>query len=174
MKLKEDQDVALKILHTADWHLGRSYPTFAEEDQRKLTRARLEAVDRMFGVAENYSAHAVLCAGDLFDDPLPDETWWRELVRLFERRNWKNRPVFLLPGNHDPFWPNSVWASDHSFRRALPAWVYVVDCDNFEYQLSEDAVLYASPCRSKAGADDLALRLPNRQTGDKRIRIGLV
>ncbi len=174
MKPMEEQDVALKILHTADWHLGRSFPAFAEEDQTKLTRARIEAVEKLLRVAESYAVDAVLCAGDLFDDPVPPDTWWRELLNKFERRNWKNRPVFLLPGNHDPLWPNSVWETGHPFRRSLPAWVHVVDRDDFEFAISEEAVLYAVPCRSKAGADDLALRLPKRQPGDKRIRIGMV
>ena len=174
MKFKEEQDVALKILHTADWHLGRSFPAFAEEDERKLTRARIDAVEKLLGIAESYQVHAVLCAGDLFDDPAPDETWWRALLGVFARRDWKNRPMFLLPGNHDPLWPNSVWAEDHPFRRGLPSWVHVINRDDFEFPLSDEAVLYAAPCRSKAGSDDLALRLPARQVGDRRIRIGLV
>lgn len=170
----EEQDVALKILHTADWHLGRGFPLFREEDRPKLTRARIEAVDRLLGLAENYAVNAVLCAGDLFDEPVPQEIWWRELLRLFERRKWSNRPVFLLPGNHDPLWPNSVWASEHPFRRALPGWVHVVDRDDFEYPLSDEAVLYATPCRSQAGAADPTLSIPPRQPGDARIRIGMV
>lgn len=174
MKSKEEQDVALKILHTADWHLGRSFPAFTEEDERKLTRARVDAVQKLLGIAESYQVHAVLCAGDLFDDPAPDEKWWSALLGVFARRDWKNRPMFLLPGNHDPLWPNSVWAEDHPFRRGLPSWVNVIDRDDFEFSLSDEAVLYAAPCRSKAGSDDLALRLPARQVGDRRIRIGLV
>jgi DNA repair exonuclease SbcCD nuclease subunit len=172
--MEETQEVALKILHTADWHLGRAFPSFSEEDETKLTRARIDAVDRALGLAESFGVDAVLCAGDLFDDPAPAETWWRSLLRLFERRNWSGRPVFLLPGNHDPLQPESVWAEGHAFRRGLPAWVHVVDCDNYEFPLSEEAVLYASPCRSQAGADDLASRLPSRAPGDQRIRIGLV
>jgi DNA repair exonuclease SbcCD nuclease subunit len=174
MKPEEVQEVALKILHTADWHLGRRFPSFSEEDETKLTRARIEAVDRLLGVAENFTVDAVLCAGDLFDEPAPAEVWWRGLLRLFEKRSWNKRPVFLLPGNHDPLEPNSVWAEDHPFRRALPAWVHVVDHDNYEFALSEEAVLYATPCRSQAGADDLASRLPRRDPNDGRIRIGLV
>jgi DNA repair exonuclease SbcCD nuclease subunit len=50
----------------------------------------------------------------------------------------------------------------------------VVDRDNYEFPLSEEAVLYATPCRSQAGADDLAMRLPLREPGDQRIRIGMV
>ena len=174
MSTKETEEVALKILHTADWHLGRRFSSFAEEDEVKLTRARIEAVDQLLGIAESFTVNAILCAGDLFDDPAPAENWWRGLLRLFERRHWQDRPMFLLPGNHDPFEPNSVWAEDHPFRRALPPWVHVVDRDDFEFPLSEDAVLYAAPCRSQAGADDLALRLPRREPNDRRIRIGLV
>jgi DNA repair exonuclease SbcCD nuclease subunit len=170
----EEEDVALKILHTADWHLGRSFSSFRDEDQPKLTRARIEAVDKLLGLAESYGVNAVLCAGDLFHEPAPPDTWWRELLRLFERRKWNDRPVFLLPGNHDPLWPTSVWAADHAFRRGLPDWVHVVDRDDFVYSLSSEAVLYAVPCRSQAGADDPTARIPVRQPGDTRIRIGLV
>jgi DNA repair exonuclease SbcCD nuclease subunit len=174
MKQEDTEDVALKILHTADWHLGRAFPAFDEPDETKLTRARIDAVDRVLGLAESFGVDAVLCAGDLFDDPAPAESWWRGLLHLFERRDWRDRPVFLLPGNHDPLQPHSVWAEGHPFPRALPSWVHVVDRDNYEFPLSDDAVLYAAPCRSQAGADDLASRLPLRQPGDSRIRIGLV
>jgi DNA repair exonuclease SbcCD nuclease subunit len=174
MKPMEAHEVALKILHTSDWHLGRRFPSFSEEDEKKLTRARIEAVDRVFGVAESYTVNAVLCAGDLFDDPTPADSWWRGLLKVLERRKWNDRPVFLLPGNHDPLEPNSVWAEEHPFRRSLPSWVHVVDRDNYEFQISDEAVLYAAPCRSQAGSDDLALRLPSRAPGDERIRIGLV
>lgn len=174
MTTAEEQDVALKILHTADWHLGLRFSSFGEEDGRKLTRARREAVDTLLGIAESFSVDAVLCAGDIFDTPAPEEHWWKGLIDLFQRRKWRDRPVFLLPGNHDPLQPNSVWSEDHAFRRALPPWVHVVDRDNYEFPLSEEAVLYAAPCRSQAGADDLSLRLPLRKPGDQRIRIGLV
>jgi DNA repair exonuclease SbcCD nuclease subunit len=174
MKPEEEREVALKILHTADWHLGRGFPSFAEPDETKLTRARLEAVERVFGLAESFGVNAVLCAGDLFDDPAPAEMWWRGLLRLLERRLWRDRPVFLLPGNHDPLQAESVWSETHPFRHALPGWVHVVDRENYEFELSEEAVLYASPCRSQAGADDLASRLPRRDSGDARIRIGMV
>lgn len=170
----EEKDVALKILHTADWHLGRHFPSFSDEDETKLTRARIEAVDRLFGLAESYAVNAVLCAGDLFDDPTPSEIWWAGLLHLFDRRNSRNCPVFLLPGNHDPLEPNSVWSEDHPFRKGLPSWVHVVDRDDYEFGISDEAVLYATPCRSQAGADDLASRLPRRKPNDQRIRIGLV
>lgn len=169
-----EDDVALRILHTADWHLGRRFPSFKEADQPKLTRARLDVVDRILNVAEHSQVDAVLCAGDLFDTPDPERDWWEELAKKLSKRAWTNRPVFLLPGNHDPLTERSVYAPTHPFRAALPSFVHVVDRDDFEHPLSDEAVLYARPCRSQAGEMDLALRLPPRAPGDERIRIGMV
>src|SRR5882757_4160142 len=42
------------------------------------------------------------------------------------------------------------------------------------YELAPNAVLYARPCRSKAGESDLAMALPAREPGDERLRIGCV
>ena len=42
------------------------------------------------------------------------------------------------------------------------------------YEIAPNAVLYARPCRSKAGENDLAMALPAREPGDERLRIGCV
>lgn len=169
----EADDVALKLLHTADWHLGRRFPSFREADEIKLTRARFDVLDKILAVAEQRAVDAVLCAGDLFDEPTPDVAWWQPVAKKLA--DWRARiPVFLLPGNHDPLQPGSVYHPDHGFRHALPPWVRVVDDDNFTARLNDVSVLHARPCRSSAGQDDPALALPAREPGDTRIRIGMV
>ena len=40
----------LKILHTADWHLGRRFPSFPEEAQKKLSRARMDVIATILDV----------------------------------------------------------------------------------------------------------------------------
>lgn len=169
-----DDDVALKLLHTADWHLGRRFLSFDEADGLKLMRARLDAVRRLLDLADQYSVDAVLVAGDVFDDPSPEADWWQGLLAVLKDRDWPDRPLFLLPGNHDPLMPKSIWAADSPLRADLPDWVHVVDRANFQFELGENAVLYASPCTSQAGSADLAMRLPARAEGDERIRIGMV
>lgn len=169
-----DDDVALKLLHTADWHLGRRFASFDEGDQLKLMRARLDAVRRVLDLAEQYTVDAVLVAGDVFDDPSPDEVWWKGLRDALRERDWNDRPLFLLPGNHDPLMRKSIWAEDSPLRAALPGWAHVVDRENAVYELGEGAVLVASPCTSQAGSADLAMRLPAREEGDERIRVGMV
>jgi len=166
--------VALKLVHTADWHLGMTFPSFDADARLRLSRARLEAIDRVLGLAERYTAHAVLCAGDLFDDPDPASEWWEGLAKKLQARRWTDRHLFLLPGNHDPLTHNGVYSKSHPFRAALPDWAHVVDEDNYTFELSADAVLYAAPCRSKSESRDLALTLPERVPGDRRIRIGMV
>ncbi len=173
MTRPEDQDIVFKLLHTADWHLGMGFGQFGEEHQKKLMRARLEVVDRILHVAEQNLVDAVLCAGDLFDGPDPSKDWWEGLLKTFKKRASWTRPVFLLPGNHDPLTPASVYASEHPFRRGLPAYVRVVDRDDFTHAFGDDAVLHAVPCRSTAGQSDPTLLIPERQPGDTRIRIGM-
>ena len=70
---REDIDVALKLLHTADWHLGRRFPAFEREQEVQLTRARLEVVGRILDLAASRDVDAVLCAGDLFEQAAPPE-----------------------------------------------------------------------------------------------------
>lgn len=164
----------LRLLHTADWHLGRRFPSFPEDAQKKLSRARMDVVATILDVARRNSMNAVLCAGDLFDDPAPSPDFWEGLAKIFRDQPGPHAPVFLVPGNHDPLTPDSVWASAHPFRGRLPQWVHVVDRDDFVHEITPDAILYARPCRSKAGERDLAMALPAREPGDVRLRIGCV
>jgi DNA repair exonuclease SbcCD nuclease subunit len=164
----------LKLLHTADWHLGRRFPSFPSEGQKKLSRARMDVIQKILEVARRNAVNAILCVGDIFDDPDPAPDFWQGLAKTFRAHPGPNPPLFLVPGNHDPLTPESVWAAGHPFRALLPEWVHVVDRDDFMFELSPAAVLYARPCRSKAGESDLAMALPAREAGDERLRIGCV
>lgn len=169
-----EDDIMLKLLHTADWHLGRLFRSFPEEGALKLSRARLEVLDRILLAADRYAVDAVLCAGDLFDEPCPAKEWWEQAAARLRKHSSSKRPVFLLPGNHDPLTADSVWAQGHKFRGLLPEWIHVVDRDDFEYTFANGAVLYAVPCMSQAGQRDPTDSIPTRTAGDERIRIGMV
>jgi hypothetical protein len=165
--------MALTILHTADWHLGRRFAWLPPEQELRLTRARLDVVGRILDLAEHRHADAVLVAGDTFDGPAPDDQWWQGLQAEFRKRRW-DRPVVLLPGNHDPLTPRSVFGVDHPFRSNLPKYVHVVDQDDFVLPLGDKAVILSTPCRSHSGQTNLVSSLPQRASGDDRFRIGLI
>src|SRR5580700_11640255 len=59
----EPGDVVLRLLHTADWHLGRRFPSFPEDAQKKLSRARMDVIASILDVARRNAVHALLCAG---------------------------------------------------------------------------------------------------------------
>lgn len=172
MKRTED-DIVLKLLHTADWHLGRRFPRFGVEAGKTLSRARRDVLERIFLEAERNQVDAVLCAGDLFDTPQPDDDFKEALLQVLGRLGWKNRAVFLLPGNHDPLVAESVWR-EPSFRKKLPEFVHVVDQELLEVALPNDCVLFAVPCLSRAGQNDPTALIPRRAADDTRVRIGLV
>ena len=150
--------MALTLLHTADWHLGRRFPAFERDQEQQLTRARLDAVGRILDLAESRNVAAVLCAGDLFDDPSPDEPWWGGVLREFVRRDW-TRPVILLPGNHDPLTPNSLYDPSHPFRAGLPGVCPRRGPQGLGTVRGRRGRGGRRPCTSRAGQTDLAASL---------------
>lgn len=169
-----EDDVAFRLLHTADWHLGKRFPSFDEAAQTKLRRARLDVLSEVFAAATRSVVDAVLCAGDLFDEPDPGSDWWRGVLDILRKLPPDFPPVFLLPGNHDPLLADSVWARGHPFRAGLPAFVRVVEREDFCEEIKPGLVLYAVPCMSKAGAADPVEKIPARACGDETVRVGLV
>lgn len=167
-----DDDV-LRILHTSDWHLGCPFKSFLPRERTRLTGARYAALENLFGVARRERVHAVLCAGDLFDEPTPREGVWRPLVKLLQAQP-ESCPVVLLPGNHDPLTEGAIWQPTHPFRKSLPRHVQVVDRDDFQLELPEGGRILSVPTRSRRSARDPLDRLPPRPEGDTSIRMGLV
>ena len=62
MKEQEETAVALKLLHTADWHLGRRFGRFEPEEERRLTRARLDVVGRILDMVFSLVGLTAICS----------------------------------------------------------------------------------------------------------------
>src|SRR4051794_26005000 len=107
----------MRILHSADWQLGKSFTQFGTK-AGELRQARLETLRRALQTARDRQVNAFLIAGDLFEDNEIDDAVVRAAVSLFGA--FPEVPVFILPGNHDPFiGPGSVW-NRASFLAAPP------------------------------------------------------
>lgn len=102
-----DADV-FRILHTSDWQLGMDRWFLGGEAGPRYREARLGAVERLLRTAEERGCGAVVVAGDVFDDNLVDPVTWRRAVDILRDCPV---PVFLLPGNHDPYDAASVYRS---------------------------------------------------------------
>jgi DNA repair exonuclease SbcCD nuclease subunit len=86
------------IVHSSDLHLGTD-DSFSDKD-------RLDVLPKVLTAASEVNADVVVLAGDSFDNH-------RQPIELLERaarilRDYR-KSVVILPGNHDPLTPDSVY-----------------------------------------------------------------
>lgn len=101
----------MRILHTADWHLGKKLDFFSRLEEQTAVMQEIVEITRRENV------DLVLIAGDLFDSFNPPieavELFYKTLKSLSE--NGK-RAVIAIAGNHDS--PNRISAPDPLARSA--------------------------------------------------------
>ena len=83
------------LLHTSDWHLGRSFHGTG------LLEAREEVLDALVATVTERGVDAVLLAGDVYDRALPPADAVRLLDRTLTRLHAAGAQVVLTSGNHD-------------------------------------------------------------------------
>lgn len=84
----------MKILHTSDWHLGRTFLSESMHSHQEVF------VDWLIELVAAEQVELVLIAGDVYDRAVPPT----ESVQLFDRSLIGLSavcPVFITPGNHD-------------------------------------------------------------------------
>ena len=95
----------MKILHTADWHLGKKLDGFSRLEEQILV------MNEIVEIADEQQVDLVLIAGDLFDNFNPSveavELFYKTLKRL---SNNGKRPVVAISGNHNS--PSLIDAPD--------------------------------------------------------------
>jgi DNA repair exonuclease SbcCD nuclease subunit len=96
-----------RLLHTADWQIGRLYASFDPEDAVPLAEARFAAIERLAALATQHAVDAVVVAGDVFDAQTVSA---RSIRRLFNALAGYAGPWVLIPGNHDAALAESVWS----------------------------------------------------------------
>src|ERR1700761_6047798 len=87
--------LAMRFLHTSDWHLGRSL------HKADLREAQAAFLDHLVETARSERVDAVLVAGDVYDRAIPP----LDAVALYEdalaRLRAAGARVVLVSGNHD-------------------------------------------------------------------------
>ena len=96
----------MKILHTADWHLGvKTEGKSRIEEQRKI-------MEEICTIATEEKVDVVLVAGDVFDQAVPtagaEDLFYETMDKLTEN---SERVVVVIAGNHDD--PKRLTAGVH-------------------------------------------------------------
>ncbi|MBR5095038.1 MAG: DNA repair exonuclease [Oscillospiraceae bacterium] len=117
----------IKILHTADLHLDSPFEALPAGKAAIRRKEQRELLDAMARLAIKERVDLVLLCGDLLDNSDPYFETGEELARCL---GTIPAPVFIAPGNHDPWTPKSPYA-----RLRLPDNVHV---------FTENAIRYFS------------------------------
>ena len=97
----------VRILHTADWQIGKPYARVRDPDNRaRMRQVRFESIRSMAELVQNHRIDVVLIAGDLFDSPGPTSA---DVAQSCSAIGALQVPVLVIPGNHDHGGPGSLW-----------------------------------------------------------------
>jgi exonuclease SbcD len=85
----------MKILHTSDWHIGRTFHTHSTLDHLRTVLAALVAAVRERAV------DVVVVAGDIFDSAMPSKESLSLLTTVLRELKDAGAVVVMTSGNHD-------------------------------------------------------------------------
>lgn len=156
----------MKIVHTADWQLGKPFGRFPAEVSGALSEARLDVIDRLGAVAYEKGSSHIVVAGDVFDNVDPGN---RIVMQALSRMERAKASWWLMPGNHDHARPAGLWSR---IRRLAPASVRIVD-EPQAIEMEEGAWLLPAPLEHRKTVFDPTAAIVDMVTPPGALRIGL-
>ena len=165
----------IRILHTADLHLGMKFATrdYSPIVQERLSEARFETFGTLTEKANKQAIDLFVIAGDLFNGTKISR---KDIIRAANiLKTFEGRLALILPGNHDyvqkvddPLWP--------VFQEMAPENVLFLDqakaYDLRRYDL--DVTVYAGPCTSKhSSVNAIGWILNSRKDIETKFGIGI-
>jgi DNA repair protein SbcD/Mre11 len=85
----------MRIVHTADWHVGRIWKSISRLDETS------KVLDHLAEYLEREKVDLLLVAGDVFDTANPSADAEQLVFDFFRRLGAKNIPAVVIAGNHD-------------------------------------------------------------------------
>lgn len=86
----------MRILHTSDWHLGKTLEGFSRLDEQE------KFIDEFIGIVRNNDIDLVIIAGDIYDSGNPPARAERLFYRVLREITFDGRTgVVVIAGNHD-------------------------------------------------------------------------
>jgi DNA repair exonuclease SbcCD nuclease subunit len=152
----------MRFLHTADWQVGMKASHVGEAGTH-VRDERVAAARRVVAAARDAGAEFILVAGDTFEDNGVDRVLVQKVADILAAFGGL---VYVIPGNHDPLVPGSVW--DH------PAWTAPANVHVLREERPVEipgGTLYPCPVRARRSGKDPTTWIPVEE--GRGIRIGL-
>lgn len=163
--------MSIKIIHTADNHIGISYNSLSQA-KTKLVKERLEALKRIVEKGNEELADYLVIAGDLFDVTKYDDKRTSEVINTL---NSFQEKVLIVPGNHDFYHEgeNTLW---HKFKtKTNNDKIIVLD----KYEVFEDTIrdqevrFYPAACKTLHSNENMIGWIKGIQKPNNAIHIGI-
>lgn len=86
----------MRLLHTSDWHLGKSLEGYSRIEEQKMF------IDEIENICNDENIDLIIIAGDIYDTVNPsaeaEKLFYSAVKRL---SNEGRRPIIVIAGNHD-------------------------------------------------------------------------
>jgi len=137
----------IKLIHAADFHLDTPFRALPPDKAAERRSEQRELLSRLSGLVAEEKCDLVLLSGDLFDG---DRVYYETAQALVRTLGQLSVPVFIAPGNHDPYaarspyltfsWPDNVhiFTSPGMESVALPGLSAVVHGCAFTSKIRDD------------------------------------
>jgi exonuclease SbcD len=151
----------VRLLHAADLHLDGPVAAPDPDCAGLAARARALSLQRLVKLAEERQVQVVLLSGDVFHTPKPPMSAVYLLQEALSAWTKAGAQVFIAPGNHDPWQPDSVWGE----WRGIPG-VHVFTPQPQGLALNELGLWVAGAAHDSSHVEeDLADKLPGPPNG---------
>ena len=156
----------VKILATADWQLGKAFSGVGVGGNRFREQLFLTAEHIISEVSSDFDI--ILILGDTFDRPDAD---WQLIERVAELLRSCEKPVHIIPGNHD-FWHTGgvLWALKNELEDADHVTIHS-EQQPFRIE-SLGLTLYPGVLKQRMDLSDRTSWIPAREDDDG-LRIGM-
>lgn len=160
--------MTIKLLHTADWQIGKGFANFEGDAGALLRTQRLKTVEEIAKIASEHQVDAALVAGDVFEtNAVSDETLRRTLNAMQAFKG----PWVLLPGNHDAALSDSVW--NRLQRIGLPENIKLTIKPEPLLLLDDRLAILPAPLARRHEATDITEWFDTAVTSAAALRVGL-
>ena len=163
--------MTIRIVHTADNHIGISYNTVSQA-KSQLVQERLDSLKRIVAEGNKVGANYLVIAGDLFDVTKVNKTRIAEVAKILKGFNEK---VIIIPGNHD-FFIDEVDALWNVFKTNIDAEKILV-LDQYEVLIDtvgdQEVRFYPAACRTLHSDQNMIGWVVNEEKPMNSINIGI-
>jgi exonuclease SbcD len=146
--------MAIRILHTADNHIGLPFKKYQEPAHSALVEERLGALARLVESANSRHADFFVVAGDLFDSVRVAARDVKKTAEIL--KGFSGEAVIVVPGNHDHYTgpETEVWKR---FGEALEGvgnvdLLHAPEVRSYDVE-GQPVHFFPCPCPSKTGRD---------------------